>query len=343
MSEQVENPVVVVIPSSHFYIEQDKLIENIFGRRFTDYYSWMMTEVDKIGGLLTLGRMAIIGGPHGTGKTTFITEMAKYNAASKPTMIIPLEMGADFTVMMLACNLFNSKRTSCMDMLGYGEIEEGYLYQRPAEDLALFKECISELYEQYPNLYINTPGDYGLESLIELIKAYYVEFGIKFFIVDHLHQLDSSQSSEGETAFYSHVAKSLKNLASELNIALLCVVQLTKSANGKDGQLDLSAFKGTSEFTSNAHRVVMIKKVNYTPPAKAEAKRLMGESVVTEGLTIEEYLEQHAMDFASRTSHIRELVFLKTRGRPGGAVSIEMNRGEFEFLHGGRHIYSLKK
>lgn len=347
MSEKSENEEIK-IEEERYGISCKSLLDDLFGRRYTDYYTWMIKEIDHIGGLLTLGRMVIIGGQHGSGKTTFITELAKNNAKTKPTMLIPLEMGMDFTVMMLACNMFNNQRGKEVAVLGYGEVEEGYLYKRPEEDRKLFKACVEELYKDYPYLYINNPKTNSFEDLVEMIRDYYGRFGIKFFIIDHLHQLDSSQEKDGETAFYSKVAKELKILAETLGIALLCIVQLTKLANGGKGELDLSAFKGTSDFSGSSHRAAMIKKPSFIPLKDAECKRFIVNNANTGilddlGIDDRDNLEKvrafYEEQFKKDTRHIREILFLKTRGRDGGTATIQMKKGEFKFLQFGSYVY----
>lgn len=325
---------------SNFPITQQELIEDLFSRRFSNNFSWAIPEIDKCGGLMTPGRMAILGGPHGSGKTTYVTEVAKHNSLDKPTMLVPLEMGSDFTIMTLACNIFNSKRTKEMQVLGYGELEEGYLYQRPEGDKELFKECVSSVYNDFPGLHIGTPEDLTFDSLCEMISNKRAE-GIKFFIIDHLHQLSLGEE-DNETKFYSMVAKGLKELAQDLNVALLCIVQLTKAANSSQGILDLSAFKGTSEFTSNAHRVAVIKKVDFKPLAKSEAKVFISATELRKETMTEEFVIDHYEDqFKEKTRHIREVVFLKTRGRDGGVTTIKMKRGQFEFLKPGTYNYKV--
>jgi len=319
--------------SLNFGMQKEEFLRDIFNRRYADYYSWMVEEVNQVGGLMTLGRMAIFGGPHGAGKTTFITELAKFNSISKKTMLIPLEMGTDFTVMMLACNLFNNIRDpDKMKVLGYGELEEGYFYLRSNEEHELFEKCVNDLYENYPNLYIGTPPSLDFEELKTYIATHAKESGIKFFIIDHLHQLDSSQEKDGETAFYSKVAKELKQLAQDLGLSLLCVVQLTKAANSNKSEIDLGSFKGTSEFTSNAHRVAIIKKPNIPPLGRDEAKKQLKEmdQMIT-SMTIQAMIEDHDDMIRKTTRHVREIIFLKTRGREGGTVTVEMERGMFKF------------
>lgn len=321
-----------------FSIGEKEFVEDLLSRRHTDYYSWMIDEVDEKGGLLTLGRMAIIGGQHAAGKSTYITELAKFNSKSKKTMLIPIEMGSDFTIMMLACNAFNHLRTGTMDMLQYGELEEGFFYKRPKEDIKLFESCVADLYSSYPNLHIKTPRNNAFQELKDLILDAYVEHDIHFFIIDHIHQLDSSEN-DSETAFYSMVAKELKELAAMLNISLLCVVQLTKAANGAGGTLDLSAFKGTSEFTSNAHRAVIIKKPNQLNLKDSDVKKMMkAEGQEPTPMLIEVYKEKYQREFEQTTRNVRELVFLKTRGRPGGTVTIRMDKGQFVFENHGHYI-----
>lgn len=317
-------------------INKQQLIDDFMSRRYLDYYSWGMEEVDKIGGLLTFGRMAIIGGPHGSGKTTFITELAKTNAQTKPTMLIPLEMGEEYTIMMLVCNRFNNRRKFGMEMLSYGDVEEGYLYQRSEEEIELFKSCVNEVYENKGQLTIGVPDTNTIGDLIAYITLHAAK-GVRLFVIDHLHQLDTTimmPIEEGvenrvgianETGFYSQVAKELKDLAQRLHIALLCVVQLTKSANGIKGDMDLSAFKGTSEFTSNAHRVVLIKKVG-EPKKKSNIEEQMTQMIA----------------FEKETKNIRELLFLKTRGRIGGPLYVEMVKGEFEFGKEGYYNFTPK-
>lgn len=323
-------------------ITKDDLVDDLFARRYANYYSWIVPEIDKQGGLLTLGRMAIIGGPHGSGKSTYTTEVAKHNAKTKKTMMIPLEMGADFTVMTLVCNLFNSKKPISMEYMGYGEAEEGYLYKRPEKDQELFRQCAKDLYENYSNLYIQNPKSLEFEDLKAMIEKYATAEGIKFFIVDHLHQLNSSMM-DSETQFYSMVAKDLKELAARLDIALLCVVQLTKAANSIANTLDLASFKGTSEFTSNAHRVVVIKKASFKPMGPREASSWLAREGLKDDMSVEDVIENYEDDFNEKTRNIRELVFLKTRGRDGGTVTMKMEKGAFTFLNYGSYKFHNDK
>lgn len=323
---QIEND------SSHVATEADRFIEEIMARRYQNYFSWGMEEVDRRGGLLTLGRMAIIGGQHSAGKTTYITELVKENSKTKKAMLIPLEMGTDYTMMMLAVNRFNETKHEVTSTMSYGEVEEGFLYERHEAEKELFVRCVKEIYSLYPNLYIRTPKTLDFGELKIFIEQYHEREGIDFFVIDHIHQLTPSKE-DSETEFYSKVAKDLKELASRLNIALLCVVQLTKNANMKGAEIDFSSFKGTSEFTSNAHRVVVIRRPGSDAPNENDVKKTLKQeysrSPSSEELNIRMSIlnEEHLL----KTRNIRELVFLKTRGRDGGVMTIEMEKGKFRF------------
>lgn len=336
--ERVAEKVAASITTNtqHVATECDLFIQEIMGRRYGDYFSWGMEEVDRRGGLLTLGRMAIIGGQHSAGKTTYITELVKENSKVKKAMLIPLEMGSDYTMMMLAVNRFNEVKHDITTALSYGEVEEGFLYERHEADKELFVRCVKDIYSMYPNLYIRTPDALDFDTLKVFIQQYHEKEGIDFFVIDHIHQL-SPGKSESETEFYSMVAKELKELASRLNIALLVVVQLTKSANMKGADIDFSSFKGTSEFTSNAHRVVVIKRPAGDAPSESDVKRRLKDEYHRNPLPEEVAVKMSilAEEHMLKTRNIRELLFLKTRGRDGGVMTIEMNKGSFRFKNNG--------
>lgn len=300
-------------------------------RRYANCCSWGVDEVDLRGGLITPSRVIILGGQHGVGKSTFITELARHNAESgKKTALVPLEMGVDFTLMTLTVNQFNLERDSSMKFMSYGEVDEGYLYLRSKEELEIFKKSYEKI-KNIKNLEISCPAGNSFTELMGYLEKKAAE-GVKFFVIDHLHQL--AVEGDSETQFYSNVAKELKRIAEEYSIALVCIVQLTKTGNSSAVPVDLSSFKGTSEFTSNAHRVAIVRRPVFKAPKDKELKdeiKALGGVPTMEALA--RLAEEYEINFEKNTQNIREVTFLKTRGREGGTITIQLEKGRFSFLN----------
>lgn len=308
----------------------DYLLEWL-NRRFADCCSWGVDEVDVRGGLITPSRVIILGGQHGVGKSTFITELARHNAdCGKKTALVPLEMGVDFTLMTLTVNQFNLDKDGEMKFMSYGEVDEGYLYLRPTEDLEIFKKSYAKI-KGLNNLEVSCPVDNSFAGLMAYLEQKADE-GVKFFVIDHLHQL--VVDGDSETQFYSNVAKELKRIAEERVLALVCIVQLTKTGNSSSVPVDLSSFKGTSEFTSNAHRVAIVRRPVFKSPKDKELKdEIKAAGGTPTGEAVLRLAEDYELNFEKNTQHIREITFLKTRGREGGTITIKLEKGRFKFLN----------
>jgi len=318
-------------------------------RKMEDCFSWGVKELDESGGLLLPGTFNIIGGTHGVGKTTFITQLVEVNAKDKPILFCPLEMGIPYVLMSRAINLYNTKaEAEALPILTYGDAEDGRINEPELlKAKPLFNKCVEEVYETEDHMRLDMPDDYSFERLEELILAYIAE-GVEMFVIDHVHCLHVTE--EGDNVFFTRVAKRLREMAVEFSVCILAVVQLTKEGNDPNKQISNASFKGTSEWTSNAYRSVIITKP--IPPAliKSDMAPFIAAYNLANGTSLDhkhvahekaiEYLEDR---FRESSMGIREVTFTKSRGRNEGTHTVNATKGSFNYNHYGKHVFDKLK
>jgi len=208
--------------------------------------------IDKFTGGWQPTDLIIVGGASSMGKTSFALALA-YNAAkytNTPTVIFSYEMSA---IQLL-------RRLASME----SGISNRYITNGTLDDTELAKihNTITEI-ESLP-LSIDEGNITSLGYLVHRIKEYVKNKAAKLIMVDYLQLVSAKSKGGSREQEVSQVARSLKNLAKELNITIIALSQLNRGVgNRNNSKPTLSDLRESGEIEQAADVVMLIYRPEY--------------------------------------------------------------------------------
>ena len=209
-------------------------------------------DVDKFTGGWQETDLIIVGGASSMGKTSFALALA-YNAAKytqTSTVIFSYEMSA----------LQLLRRLASME----SEISNRYITNGTLnnEELSKIHKAIGNI-EQLP-LHIDEGNITSLRYLVHRIKEYVKNKKVKLVMIDYLQLVTSSNKSGSREQEVSKVARTLKNLAKELNITIIALSQLNRGVGMRNNSKPtLSDLRESGEIEQAADVVMLIYRPEY--------------------------------------------------------------------------------
>lgn len=204
-------------------------------------------DLDKLLGGLQPSDLLIIAGRPGQGKTGFLLSIAK-NAAlthKKHVAIFSLEMSNEQVVQRLIAQEtgIDSQR------LRTGKLLEN--------EWPLFTHAIEVFSDTH--IYLDdTPAITPLQ-LRTKCRRLHMEFGIDLVIVDYLQLMGGDMRNDNRVQEVSHISRSLKVLARELNVPVLTAAQLSRAVEQRtDKRPVLSDLRESGSLEQDADIVMFI-------------------------------------------------------------------------------------
>jgi replicative DNA helicase len=209
-------------------------------------------DIDKFTGGWQETDLIIVGGASSMGKTSFALALA-YNAAkytNTSTVIFSYEMSA----------LQLLRRLASME----SEISNRYITNGTLnnEELTKIHEAINNV-EKIP-LHIDEGNITSLGYLVHRIKEYVKNKEAKLVMIDYLQLVSSKNKSGNREQEVSKVARTLKNLAKELNITVIALSQLNRGVGMRNNSKPtLSDLRESGEIEQAADVVMLIYRPEY--------------------------------------------------------------------------------
>ena len=201
-------------------------------------------------GCLQKTDLVVIGGATSMGKTTLAINMLVNGAkAGLPSMFFSLEM----TVQQLAARINAPICGVSSSILLFKK-----LYATQQKDFEKAKGISND----FP-IFIDD-SSHNLETIKEKIRSMAIKKGVKVFYIDFLQRVTKPKNMrESEATFYENACNDLKNLAKELNVCIVIIVQLNREANNVDPRPTLSKIKASSGIEQAADTVLFIYRPGY--------------------------------------------------------------------------------
>lgn len=207
-------------------------------------------SLDERGGF-QLSDLNLIGGATSMGKSTFTTNLLVNVARSgTPTMCFTLEM----TVEQMAARI-NAQMSKVPSYVT--------LFKKLHTDQIHYLESAMKESDKLP-LYIDDSVT-TYESLKDSIRSNAIRRGIKLFAVDYLQTLGSiakREKSENEASFYERICRELKNLAKELKVCIVLVVQFSR-IDKNNPRPDMSMIRGSGGIEQAADTILLLYRPDY--------------------------------------------------------------------------------
>ncbi len=229
-------------------------------------------DLDRITAGLHGGEMIILAARPGMGKTAFALNIATNAAQStdKAVAVFNLEMPAEQLV---------NRMISAVGQIDSHKLQTGQLQHN---DWKRYNEALSQLAET--NIYIeDMAGITSSEIRAKCRRLANMEKGLGLVVIDYLQLVTTgNRRIESRQVEVSEISRSLKTMALELNVPVIALAQLSRSAEKRENsQPMLADLRESGSLEQDADMVLFINRKDYY-----EAKSDKRETIVPAELII---------------------------------------------------------
>lgn len=250
----------------------DKLEELAKNKKLITGLETGFVDFDKITTGFQPGEMIILAARPGMGKTALALNMASYAASTtkKAVAIFNLEMPADMLV---------NRMISSIGRIDSYKIQTGNMQDR---DWQRYNEAMSELADT--NIYIETDSSATISEIrAKCRRLANTDEGLGLVVIDYLQLVNSgSKKTESRQVEVSEISRALKTMALELEVPVIALSQLSRSAEKRESNVPMLAdLRESGSLEQDADMVLFINRADYY-----EAKKDQKETIVPAQLII---------------------------------------------------------
>jgi replicative DNA helicase len=210
-------------------------------------------ELDEMTNGLQPGEMIIIAARPSMGKTAFALNIAENIATVKhePVAVFSLEMSKQQLAQRLLCSRSGvDSHKLRRNMLG-------------ADDFKTLSLTVGELSEA--PMYIDDTAGLTLMSLRAKARRMKQRHGIKCVVIDYLQLMSApSAGRDGRQNEVSSISRGIKALAREINVPVICLSQLNRQAEQREGHRPrMSDLRESGSIEQDADVIMMLHREDY--------------------------------------------------------------------------------
>lgn len=210
--------------------------------------SYGIEPIDNYLGMIINTELVVVGGVSGIGKSEFVWNIAKANAkAGIPVAFVGLEMTPETYAMRYIRNRvgLDPAKFKMMDL--------------SEADRTKVDATILEMQgEDQPIYFFNPKYRLDVQKLDKLMGEATGKFGIKLWIVDHLHYFPASSNKDTMTAEISAIVQGIKNMTLKYDLPIVLVAHYRKLISGTSPSLN--SFKDTITIPQVADTVIALSR-----------------------------------------------------------------------------------
>ncbi len=195
--------------------------------------------------------LIIVGGASSMGKTSLSLGLALNAAKSKiPSVIFSYEMSS---------NQLLTRLVSSESGVENKEISSGLLDQDQFDIIVDTSTRIKSL-----PLFVDECSNTSLRYLLNRIRRYVITNDIQLVMIDYLQLINNFSKGRSREQEVSQIARSLKNIAKELNICVIALSQLSRNVQNRAGcKPCLADLRESGEIEQAADTVVFVYRPEY--------------------------------------------------------------------------------
>ncbi|MCE1190422.1 MAG: replicative DNA helicase [Ignavibacteria bacterium] len=254
----------------------------------TGYY-----DMDNLLGGFQNSDMIILAARPSMGKTAFALNLARNAADHVPVALFSLEMNTQQLVLRLL---------SAEAQVESQGVRTGKLPPNKSQKLARGAAKLVEI-----PMYIDDTPALSVLEITAKARRLKNEQKIGFIVIDYLQLMQSHERMDSREREISHISRSLKALAKELNLPILALAQLNRAVESRqDKKPQLSDLRESGSIEQDADVVMFIHRPEY-----------YGMKVDKDGTSLE---------------NVAEIIVAKHRNGPTGDVKLTFRKdfGRFE-------------
>ncbi len=229
------------------------------------------TDFDKISTGFQPGEMIILAARPGMGKTALVLNMATYAATKtkKAIAIFNLEMPAEMLV---------NRMISAIGQIDSYKLQTGNMHEN---DWKRYNEALSELADT--NIYIEDNAGATIQEIrAKCRRLANSEDGLGLVVIDYLQLVNSGyRRFESRQVEVSEISRSIKTMALELNVPVIALSQLSRSAEKRESnQPMLADLRESGSLEQDADMVLFINRKDYYEKAKDISQKIVPAELV---------------------------------------------------------------
>jgi replicative DNA helicase len=240
---------------------------------------WGLTACDNVVGPVVAGKLIILGGRPGSGKSALAGQAAEAFGRQAPGYVQSLEMpGEEWGARALS---------AATDMAAW-RIDQARVNE---EEFGRLDDAARAL-RKLP-VWIDQAESLDFDKIRARAIRYKHKYNIQWMMLDHLHIVEAPYKKADDFATINYTCKGLKNLAKQLNIGIVCLAQMNKEVrNRDDGRpragdlLYYSAIEPHADsimFTHRAEIALAERKPDMSDPDSKAAKDWKTKMEMVEG------------------------------------------------------------
>ncbi len=228
------------------------------------------------------GELVIIAARPSMGKTAIAMNIVENVAAKKiPVAVFSLEMSKQQLAQRMMCSraAIDSQR-----------VRKGMLRNEEYQRLAMM---VTEL-AKFPIWVDDTPG-LTIMDLRAKARRLALQRDIKLIMVDYMQLMEGTSGVESRQQQITEISRGIKGIARELNVPVICLSQLNRSSESRDGHRPrMSDLRESGSIEQDADVVMLLHR--------------------------EDYYRQSEPDFMP--DNIAEVIIAKQRNGPTGVIKL---------------------
>lgn len=209
---------------------------------------WGLPTLDRILGGLGRGRMVVLAGRPGYGKTSLALAVCRELAAvqARTVALFSLEM----TNRELALRLLGSEAEVPAQRIASGILSRPE-WERLHQSAARLRTA---------PLYVDDSSSLTLLELASTVRRLQSRQGLDAVVIDYLQLLDLGEPAQNETLALARISRGLKKLARELNVPVLVISQLSREPErrGPAARPKLSDLRGSGALEQDPDAVIFL-------------------------------------------------------------------------------------
>ena len=228
-------------------------------------------DFDKITTGFQGGELIILAARPGMGKTALALNMATYAATTtkKAVAVFNLEMSAEMLV---------NRMISALGGIDAYKLQTGQLQER---DWKRYNEAMSQLADT--NMYIeDNAGITAAEIRAKCRRLANSKDGLGLVVIDYLQLVSSgARRVESRQVEVSEISRSLKTMALELDVPVIALSQLSRSAEKRESNMPMLAdLRESGSLEQDADMVLFINRKDYYEAKKDQREKIVPAELV---------------------------------------------------------------
>jgi len=215
-------------------------------------------ELDNVFGLYNPGRLTIVAGRPGEGKSTLFRQWMLRMSSVEPVSLFSLEESPE---------TFRDKSICTMSRVSYTEYSNGLLSQDQTTRVMIEAGQLNE-----KKIRVFNREDIGLAKVRVIARWHKANFGCQgALFIDHL-QLMQRPKSKNDNSALSEVTRGLKKIALETSVPLIVASQLNRQIEHRESRRpSLSDLRDSGAIEADADNVMFI----YSPDAETREQKII--------------------------------------------------------------------